>query len=509
MLEWMTRKLRSLRRKALPSQPPASDANIPAPEGDVLGFEDDMRFAELVSGVRDYAVFLLDPGGHVRTWNIGAERIKGYSADEIIGKHFSRFYPREAVISGWPEHELELAARTGRFEDEGWRVRKDGSSFWANVVITVVRDPAGQVQGYLKITRDVTDRKHADEKLRLSEERFRRLVDSVSDHAIYMLDTTGRVKTWNVGAERLKGYTAEEIIGEHFSRFYTPESVETGWPEEELRLAAEQGRFEDEGWRVRKDGTRFWANVVITAIRDEQGGLRGFTKIARDLTDRREAEASARRLLQEEAARRAAEASAREAEEARQEEHRRREELRVTLASIADAVIVTDREGVVTFLNQVATDITGWEASEAIGQPLEIVFRIHSEITHEPLESPVAKILATGRAVGLHNHTSVLSKDGREIPVDDSGAPIRDSSGAIIGVVLVFRDVTEQRRSMAARTRLAAIVESSDDAIFSEDLDEIILTWNRGAERLYGYSADEIVGRQIGLLVPPESRDEL
>jgi PAS domain S-box-containing protein len=252
------------------------------------------QFERLVADVRDYAIFLLDPDGVVASWNAGAERIKGYKPAEIIGQHFSRFYPADVRSTGWPEKELGYASRDGRFEDEGWRIRKDGSRFWANVVISALYDDAGKVRGFLKITRDLTERKRAEEALRQSEEKLRLLVEGVTDYAIFMLDPEGRVATWNTGAERLKGYRAEDIIGKHFSVFYPEEARARRWPQQELEYATRDGRFEDEGWRIRKDGSRFWANVVISALRDADGRLQGFAKVTRDLTERRAAEETLR-----------------------------------------------------------------------------------------------------------------------------------------------------------------------------------------------------------------------
>ncbi|VTU18050.1 Aerobic respiration control sensor protein ArcB [Variovorax sp. PBS-H4] len=241
----------------------------------------------MVDAVGDYAIFLLDPSGAIRSWNTGARKIKGYEAHEVIGRHFSLFYPPEQLQRGWPDYELRVARETGRFEDEGWRVRKDGTRFWANVVITRLIDADGTFRGFSKITRDITERRREEEQLRMSEERFRLLVEGVKDYAIFMLDATGHVVSWNVGARRFKGYEAHEIIGRHFSTFYPPEAQATGWPDEELRIARRDGRFQDEGWRVRKDGSRFWAGVVITAVHDESGTLRGFAKLTRDLTEQR------------------------------------------------------------------------------------------------------------------------------------------------------------------------------------------------------------------------------
>ncbi len=263
----------------------------------------------LVDTVRDYAIFALDSTGHIITWNAGAKRLKGYDAREIVGRHFSIFYPKEAVASGYPKYELGIAAAEGRYEDEGWRLRKDGTRFWANVVITALRDDTGTLVGFAKVTRDLTERMRAEQALRRSEQRFRMLVQSVKDYGIFMLDPEGRVASWNGGAERIKGYTREEILGRHFSVFYPAEDLAKGKPETELAVAAETGRFEDEGWRVRKDGTTYWANAIITALCGEDGELIGFAKVTRDLTERRVAEVralnDARRVAEAEAASRA------------------------------------------------------------------------------------------------------------------------------------------------------------------------------------------------------------
>jgi PAS domain S-box-containing protein len=240
-----------------------------------------------VEQIKDYAVFLLDPFGRVVTWNLGAQRIKGYAPDEIIGRHFSTFYDRDAIDRGWPEHQLRVASAEGRFEDEGWRIRKDGSRFWASVVITGLRDPAGKLLGFSKITRDLTERQRYEEALRQSEERFRLLVDGVVDYAIYMLDPEGVITSWNAGAQRIKGYRHEEIIGKHFSRFYSESDIDAGKPWETLAIARRTGRAEEEGWRKKKDGDRFWARAIVSALYDADGRLRGFAKITQDLTERR------------------------------------------------------------------------------------------------------------------------------------------------------------------------------------------------------------------------------
>lgn len=247
---------------------------------------DEHLYRQLVESVRDYAIFVLDPEGRIQTWNAGAQLIKGYAPEEVIGSHFSIFYTPEDLAAGRPQLLLDTAATAGRVEDTGWRVRRDGSRFWAEVIITSRRDDDGRLVGFTKITRDLTLRRMAEEQLRRSEERARLIIDGVTDYAIFMLDPEGRVTTWNAGAERLKGYRAEEIIGESFERFYPADALAAGDATRELEGAARDGRYEDEGWRIRKDGTRFWANVVLTALRDVNGHLIGFAKVTRDLTER-------------------------------------------------------------------------------------------------------------------------------------------------------------------------------------------------------------------------------
>jgi PAS domain S-box-containing protein len=248
------------------------------------------RYRLLIEAVTDYAIYMLDPGGIVTSWNPGAQRFKGYAPHEIIGQHFSRFYTEEDRADGLPARALATAQREGKFEHEGWRVRKDGTRFWAYVVIDPIRTPSGDIVGFAKITRDLTERRAAEEALRASQEQFRLMVQGVTDYAIYMLDRGGRVANWNLGAERIKGYAPQEIIGRHFSTFYTEEDRAAGMPEHALATALKDGRFEREGWRVRKDGTRFFAHVIIDAIRDDDGELLGFAKITRDITERREAQ---------------------------------------------------------------------------------------------------------------------------------------------------------------------------------------------------------------------------
>jgi PAS domain S-box-containing protein len=249
----------------------------------------------LVEGITDYAICTLDPRGIVTSWNVGAQRIDGHSAGEILGRHFSCFYTEQDQADDLPRQALATAEKDGRYETEGQRQRKDRSYYWASIVIDAIRDETGELVGFSKITRDISERRAAQEALRESERQFRLLVASLTDYALYMIDPNGTVTSWNSGAERIKGYKAGEIIGQHFSRFYTEEDRARGQPLHSLYAATAQGRYEAEGWRLRKDGARFWASVVIDAIRDEEGRLLGFAKITRDITERKESQEALQR----------------------------------------------------------------------------------------------------------------------------------------------------------------------------------------------------------------------
>jgi PAS domain S-box-containing protein len=452
------------------------------------------RFRLLVESVKDYAIFMLDRNGYVATWNIGAERIKGYRAHEIIGSHFSRFYPEEDVRAGKCEMELEQAMRVGVCEDEGWRIRKDGTRFWANVVITQLRAPNGETVGFAKVTRDLTERRAAEqERVRLgmeSREQIRQLAAlSEALAGALTIDEIGRVVTERGSTFLHSDLTTLYLLNEstrtlelvaetgvnpallpHIRRLTRASGnpsyaigvgearevwIET--PDQYRQYMPELANLPSEGPRA----AAFWC-VPLVAEGHTIGMIgTGFYKPRAFLEHEREfvqtfarqcaqAFARARRLEAERTAAALAESL--------------RASLATTLRSIGDALIATDARGVITLMNGVAESLTGWTESEAHGRPLPEVFRIVNEHTRAEVSNPVDRVLETGGVVGLANHTLLLARDGREIPVDDSGAPIRGEHGVIEGVVLVFRDVTERKREESRRAFLvdaiAALAES-------------------------------------------------
>ncbi|MBE0627143.1 MAG: PAS domain-containing protein, partial [Burkholderiales bacterium] len=246
----------------------------------------------------NFSSIATDENGVIQIFNVGAERMLGYAAADVMNKITpadisdpQELIARARALSAelgtpiTPGFEALVFKASRGIEDiyELTYIRKDGSRFPAVVSVTALRNEDSRIIGYLLIGTDNTARKQVEEQLRWTEESFRLMVESVTDCAIVMLDPEGRVVSWNSGAQRIKGYGSEEIIGRHFSLFYLKEDIESGKPQRDLGIVAEKGRLEDDGWRVRKDGSTFWANVVFSAIRDQAGHLRGFAKLTRDL----------------------------------------------------------------------------------------------------------------------------------------------------------------------------------------------------------------------------------
>lgn len=410
---------------------------------------DDCRL--LVESVADYAIFMLTPEGQVATWNLGAERITGYAADEIVGKHFSRFFLPEDIDAEKPALELQRAAADGRFEDESWRVRKDGTPFWANVVITALRGERGELRGFGKVTRDLTARRAVEVELRQAEQRFHQLVDAVVDYAIFMLDPDGNVATWNPGAHRLKGYTAEEITGRKFSVFYTPADQADGKPERILEAVRRDGRFEDEGWRVRKDGSRFWANVVMTSLKDDSGKLLGFAKVTRDLTAIKEKERAERRVMAEQAAREAAEAAERRIRESEESYKALSRRLETILEGLGDGITVQDRTGRVVYANTAAARLWGFKSrAELVATPAtELVARFDiTDSDGQPLSAetlPACRVLTGEEAESVLLHLRERTS-ARESWVLLRASAVLDGHGRPELAINIWHDVTAARQ---------------------------------------------------------------
>ncbi|MHA6724247.1 PAS domain S-box protein [Sphingomonas sp. RS2018] len=374
-------------------------------------------FQLLVDAITDYALYMLDPDGRIVTWNSGAERFKGYAPDEIIGEHFSRFFSQEDRDAGLPAHVIAAAAREGRFEAEGWRVRKDGSRFWAHAILDAIRDEDGSLLGFAKITRDVTERKERERALRESERRFQLLVGSVEDYAIYMLDLQGHVTTWNAGARRFKGYEADEIIGQHFSRFFLPADRREGLPARILKTAAEEKRFEMEGWRLRKDGEKFLAHVVVDSIYDDDGSLVGFAKITRDITEKRRLE---------------------------QANYESALQLRMLVQGVRDyAIYMLDTHGTITSWNPGARAIKGYEEEEAVGQHFSLFYTTEDRARWAP-----AAALATSLREGkFEAEAQRVRKDGSLFWAHVLIDPIFNEAGEHVGFAKITRDIDERKQA--------------------------------------------------------------
>lgn len=243
--------------------------------------------ALLVQGLQGCALLLVDVEGHILVANPAIESITGYTSQELQGVSYACFFPKVDQLSKVPFRAMARAVSKGYYEADGWLHRKDGSTLWANLSLSPVYDDDHDLYGYTVLIRDISEKLAAEHALFNSEQQFRILVQSVRDYAIYMLDLQGRVTNWNAGAALIKGYSAEEIIGRHYSTFYTEEDRQRGEPQRGLDTALRDNTFQNEAWRVRKDGTHFWASVVIDPIYDESGDLLGFAKITRDITNKK------------------------------------------------------------------------------------------------------------------------------------------------------------------------------------------------------------------------------
>jgi diguanylate cyclase (GGDEF)-like protein/PAS domain S-box-containing protein len=432
-----------------------------------------------VTGVRDYAIVLLDAAGRVVGWNADAEGVKGYRAEEIMGRSFAVFYPPEDVALGEPARHLADAAAAGHVEYQGWRVRRDGSQFWADVVLTAFLDDAGVPSGYGKVTRDATARRNAEEALRDIAERHRLLLESTGGVAIVLLDRTGRVTGWDAAAERLKGYTSDEIVGRSFAVFYPPEEVQLGEPARHLADAAAVGQVKYEGWRMRKDGSRFWADVVLTALLDDAGALRGFGKVTGDATARRNAEQALRDT---------------------EDRHR------LLVDNTRNfAVVLLGRTGEVVGWNAGAERIKGYAAQEIIGRSF-VAFYPPEDVEHgEP-----ARHLADAAAAGHAEYQGWrIRKDGSRFWADVVLTALFDDAGALRGFGKVTRDATERRDADQAlrdsEERYRLLVDRVRDLAIVL-LDEVgrVAGWNVGAERILGFTSEEVVGHSFAVFYPPE-----
>ncbi len=403
--------------------------------------------ALLVDSVRDYAMLLLSPSGEILSWNSGAKIITGYEASEAIGRHFSLIYPEEDIAAGKPERELRVSRKEGRFEDEGWRKRKDGTLFWVNTVISPIRDEDGTLRGFSKITRDLTARRETEEKLKRSEEIFRLLVAAVKEYAIFLLDPNGYITTWNAGAQRIKGYTPEEIIGKHFSTFYSEDDNRDQKPQRELDVAKRFGSVEDEGWRIRKDGSRFWANVIITAVYDETGELRGFAKVTRDITEKKKADEMQRALFEQREARFRAEEERRRAEESyrvAQEANRAKDEFLMTLSHELRTPM-TAILGWARLLPTIDPSEEGFsEAIAAIGRSALLQARL------------IEDVLDVSRIVSGKLRLSLETVDVQRV-VNDAIESVRASADAR-AITIIFNAAENLGTTVADPTRLQQII---------------------------------------------------
>lgn len=394
----------------------------------------DVTYRLLVQSIVNYAIYLLDTDGNVVNWNFGAQRATGYQAGEVIGKHFSLFYNEQDRMAQLADEQLKVARARGHSEDEGWRLRKDGSAYWAHASIDAVQNDQGLLIGFVKITRDYTERQRLQREQDL---RFRLLVESVTDYAIYMLDPQGRVVNWNAGAHRAKGYLSEEIVGKHFSIFYSTQDRLARVPETNLTIARVQGRFEDKNWRYRKDGSAFWAHVAIDAVHDDRGQLIGFVKITRDCTEMREYEQQILRAkaLAEQNSEKAAAMS---------------KFLDSIITNIPSCVIVEDVvSGEVLLANSRAEGLLGLSTHLPDGSKMKDL------VADEMFNFFAALSNAVQRSGGVHRNEQLMATSAGDRIISCSASMIHGNDAHTNYVLMIAEDVTEQRAADARIRHMA------------------------------------------------------
>jgi len=435
--------------------------NLPQQDPDFKTSED--RYLKMLEEIQDYAIILLDKNGIIQHWNVGAEKIKGYKPSEIIGKSFKLFYRKEDLDQKLPDRLLKQAADTGRATHEGWRVKKDGTLFWSSVTLTALHDDNDEVTGFLKITKDLTEQKLANDKLRdyadeltkrneelvRSEERYHQMIDEVEEYAIILLDTNGHILHWNKGAERIKGYTAAEAIGQSFTMFYSEDDKMKGLPYRLLEEAREKGRVHHEGWRVRKDRTKFWGTVVITALHNSKGEVIGFTKVTRDLTKRKFAEEE---LLKSKTQ---LEMRTHELEASEERYHRMVDEVQDY------AIILLDKDGKILNWNKGAEKIKGYRPEEIIGQSFTVFYTPEDRVKGVPF-SLLKEAALTGRA----------EQDGWRVRKDRTKfwgsiviTALHDKQNDLMGFSKVTRDLTERKMAEETLKQYLAKLERNNEEL--------------------------------------------
>lgn len=417
------------------------------------------RFRQVVEAAPN-AMIMVNNQGTIVLANLQTEKLFGYSRSELIGSQIEVLVPDrfQAVHSkhrdGFFANPSTRAMGVGR---DLFGRRKDRSEVPIEIGLNLIE--TNEDKFVLASIIDISERKRL-------ESDFRLLVEGVQDYAIIMLDPKGMVSTWNLGAERFKGYSADEIIGRHFSIFYPPEEIALGKPEIELKIAKERGRIEDEGWRVRKDGSKFWANIIITALHEKNGSLRGFLKVTRDLTERKRLE----------------------------------ERFQLVVEAAPNAMIMVDKDGKIVLVNLQTEKLFGYSRNELLGSPIEILVPARLRGNHPNHRNSFFRD-PQARSMGMGRELFGTRKNGSEVPIEIGLNPIETSEGMFVLASII--DITERKR---AEERFRMAVEAAPNAMIMVNKKGQVILTNRQTEVLFGYSREELIGQPIEVLVPKRFR---